>query len=150
MAVRLETGLRYGLFGLIIAAGVILLAGVLGVGFLFYKAYIPERIALSGRVMDAAGKPIPSAKISAVPIPVHLDYSEDPINTGAIVYSATCDSTGHFRLDCVIVSGGVKEGMWTQGYDIQATAPGYQLKAVPFRRTSTQKGDITLPDIVLK
>ncbi|NLH16692.1 MAG: carboxypeptidase regulatory-like domain-containing protein, partial [Phycisphaerae bacterium] len=73
---------------------------------------MPERMTLSGRVIDASGKPIPLAKVTAAPIPVHLDFSEDPIETGATAYSVTCNQSGQFRLERVIVSGGVKEGMW--------------------------------------
>ena len=146
---RWNTGFRYGVFGFIIVIGIILLAGMVGVGFLFYKAYIPDRMTLSGRVMDTAGKPIPTAKISAVPEPVRLDYIEDPIKTGAVAYSATCDSAGQFRMDRVIVSGGVKEGMWIQSYELQISAPGYRLVTLPFRRPPKQKGDMRIPDIIL-
>ncbi len=147
---RWGTGFRYGLFGFIIVIGIILLACGVGVGFLLYKAYIPERMTLSGRVTDGSGKPTPSAKISAVPIPVHLDFSEDTINTGAIVYSATCDSAGQFRLDRMIAAGGVKEGMWIQAYELQISASGYRPALIPFRRPSNQKGDMKIPDIVLE
>ena len=147
---RWGTGFRCGLFGFMITAGVILLAGLIGVGFLLYKAYIPERMTLSGRVTDGSGKPIPLAKILAVPTPVRLDYIEDPIKTGAVVYAATCDSAGQFRIDRIIVGGGVKEGMWTQPYELQATAPGYQLKTIPFQRPPKQKGDMKLQDIILE
>ena len=61
----------------VVSVGVVALAVAGFVGVLFYKAYVPERVSVTGRVTDSGGKPVKGIEVHAVPLPIHDPYSDD-------------------------------------------------------------------------
>jgi hypothetical protein len=54
----------------LVGVGVVALAVAGFVGVLFYKAYVPERVSVTGRVTDSSGQPVKGIKVHAVPLPI--------------------------------------------------------------------------------
>ncbi len=54
----------------LVSVGVVALAVTGFVGVLFYKAYVPERVSVTGRVTDSGGKPINGIEVHAVPLSI--------------------------------------------------------------------------------
>ncbi len=61
------------------------------------------------------------------------------------------DEHGRFRFKRLIASGGVKEGMWLQQYDITINARGYWSELIRVRNNCDRHMDlIKLEDFVLE
>jgi RNA polymerase sigma factor (sigma-70 family) len=97
-----------------------------------------KEMTVSGRVLDADGKPVPGARVAVIGL------AERPYR-GRIGYreyetlgSGEADKEGHFRLDCVAESA-------TRGpiRQVIASAPGHGLGWCSLPR-DTEKGDVTV------
>jgi len=112
---------------------VIAIAGF--VGLLFYKAAVPERMGIQGRIKDEREKPLSGVVVRVIPWRVHDPFGEEPVKTGAREESTVTDRNGRYRFRRLIAAGGVKEGSWVQKYDVEASAEGYAAQATTFQPT---------------
>ena len=126
---------------------------VIGIfGYFFLALAFPQRMTVTGRVTDPAGRPLKSVEVRAVPLPVYDPYSE----TGSMQpqdkeHITVTDKLGRFRFKRLIASGGVKEGMWLQEYDILVNAKGCTTQTIHVRNDFKNHKDlITLGDFVLE
>ncbi len=135
----------------LVSISIVALAVILLVGWFLLAMIFPNRMNVTGRVTDSAGRPIKAAQVHAVPLPVytpHLDHSMEPKDKPRI---AVTDENGRFRFKRLIASGGVKEGMWVQEYDIKINAEGYAPQKIHvWNDLKNHKDVIKLEDFVLK
>ena len=135
----------------LLSIGIVSLAVVFIVGWFFLVIVFPNRMNVTGRVTDSAGRPIKAVQVRAVPLPVytpHLDHSMEPKDKARI---AVTDEYGRFRFKRLIASGGAKEGMWVQEYDIKINAEGYAPQKIHvWNDLKNNKDVITLEDFVLE
>ena len=135
----------------LVGISIVALMVVLLLGWFFLAAIIPNRMNVTGRVTDSTGRPIRDAKVHAVPLDAGipgLGNSMEPQGRAKIVFT---DENGQFLLDRLIASGGVKEGMWLQEYDISIKADGYSPAHKRLRNNCDNHEDlITLGDILLE
>lgn len=135
----------------LVSISIVALAGILLVGWFLLAIIFPNRMNVTGRVTDSAGRPIKAAQVRAVPLPVYtpfLDHSMEPKDKARI---AVTDENGRFRFNRLVASGGVKEGMWVQEYDIKINAEGYVPQKIHvWNDFETHKDLITLDDVVLE
>jgi protocatechuate 3,4-dioxygenase beta subunit len=107
---------------------------------------------VTGRVTDSAGRPIKAAQVHAVPLAIFDAHSEDstkPARGKAQI--VVTDEHGRFRFKRIVASGGVKEGMWLQKYDIKINAEGYRPTKIHVQNNCDRHMDlITLEDVVLE
>lgn len=134
-----------------IVISIVVLAAIVVFGYFFLALAFPKRMSVTGRVTDIRGKPIRGVEVRAVPLPVYtpfLDHSMEPKDKEHI---AVTDENGRFRFKGLVASGGVKEGMWVQEYDIVVKAEGYGLQKSRVRNDFESHEDvITLTDFVLE
>ncbi|HIJ51769.1 MAG TPA: carboxypeptidase regulatory-like domain-containing protein [Planctomycetes bacterium] len=128
------------------------LAVILLVGWFFLAMVFPNRMNVIGRVTDSAGRPIKAVQVRAHPLAIfdaHSENSTKPARAKAqIVFT---DGDGRFRFERLIASGGVKEGMWLQEYDIIINAEGHRPEKIHLRNSCDRHMDlIKLEDIVLE
>jgi len=135
----------------LVSISIVALAVILLVGWFLLAMIFPNRMNVTGRVTDSAGRPIRAAQVRAVPLPVNtpvLEHSMEPKDKARI---AVTDENGRFRFERLIASGGVKEGMWLQEYDISIKAVGYRPALIRVRNNCDRHMDlITLEDVVLE
>jgi hypothetical protein len=132
--------------------GIIALA-VIGIfGYFFLALAFPQRMTVTGRVTDPAGRPLKAVEVRAVPLPVYDPYSEaGSMQPQDKEHITVTDKLGRFRFKRLIASGGVKEGMWMQEYDIVVKTQGYTPKIIRIRNDFEKHKDlITLGDLVLE
>jgi hypothetical protein len=112
---------------LVVAAsiGIVVLAAIGFLGLFFYKVAVPDRMGITGRVTDSAGRPIKEAQVRAVPLPIHDPYSDHSMEPREKEHTVLSDQNGRYRFKDLVASGGVKEGIWTQPYRIVVGADGY-------------------------
>jgi hypothetical protein len=135
----------------LVSVGVVALAVAGFVGVLFYKAYVPERVSVTGRVTDSGGKPIKGIEVHAVPLPIHDPYSESAMEPKDTQHTAVSDENGRYRFKGLVAAGGVKEGMWVQEYDVVVNADGFTPKEIRFRKPPrSRQAVIRLADLVLE
>jgi hypothetical protein len=120
-------------------------------GFLFYKAAVPDRVSVTGRVTDSGGKPLKGVEVRAVPLPPNLSFVEDPKPQDNRVFTAATDTNGRYRLNGLAARCGVKEGMHIQEYNIVVRADGYVPRQVHFQKPPrSRERIITGVDFVLE
>jgi hypothetical protein len=106
--------------------GIVVLVVIVIAGWFFLALVFPNRMNVTGRVTDSGGIPIKGVEVRAVPLPIHDAYSETgTMEVQGKEHTAFTDEDGRFRFKKIIASGGVKEGMWLQEYNIVVTAEGY-------------------------
>ena len=135
----------------LVSISIVALAGILLVGWFLLTMIFPNRMNVTGRVTDSAGRPIKAAQVHAFPLPINDTQSDadmmEPRGKEQIVVT---DEHGRFRFNRLIASGGVKEGMWVQEYDIKINAEGYVPQKIHlWNDFETHKELITLEDVVL-
>jgi hypothetical protein len=108
-----------------VSIGIVVLAAVGFLGLLSYKVAVPERMSITGRVTDSAGRLIKGAQVRAVPLPIHDPYSDHSVEPREKERTVFSDQNGRYRFKRLVASGGVKEGIWVQPYRIVAEANGY-------------------------
>ena len=134
-----------------ILGGMFVLAAVGIVGWFFVALAFPEKMDVAGRVTDIAGTPIKGVTVQAIPLPIPDPYSDGLVRTMGKERTAVTAVNGSYRLVGLIASGGVKEGMWVQDYDLAARADGYVSRTIRVRRPPEAKQDtITGIDFVLE
>jgi len=131
--------------------GIVALSVIGLLGYFFLALAFPERMTVTGRVTDIRGRPIRGVEVRAAPLPIHDPYSDhsmEPKDKEQIVVS---DENGRYRFGNLIASGGVKEGMWVQEYDIVANADGYAPQKIRVRKDHKSKEEaITLVDFIVE
>ncbi|HUS72471.1 MAG TPA: cellulase family glycosylhydrolase [Sedimentisphaerales bacterium] len=134
-----------------VVIGIVAVAVIGVVGYFFLALAFPRRMSVTGRVTDIKGKPIRRVEVRAVPLPVytpHLDHSMEAKDKEHI---AVTDENGRYLFKRLVASGGVKEGMWVQEYDIVANAEGYAPQKIRvWNDFETHEDIITLTDFVLE
>ncbi len=128
------------------------LAVILIAGWFILALVFPNRMNVTGRVTDKAGKPMMGVEVRAVPLPIYDGYSEaGTMEAQGKEHTAFTDEDGRFRFKRIIASGGVKEGMWLQEYDIQVEAEGYKFQTIRLRNNCDRHQDvINLADVTLE
>jgi hypothetical protein len=107
----------------LVSISIVALAVILLVGWFLLAMIIPNRMNVTGRITDIAGRPIRAAQVHAVPLAIFDAHSEDSTKPArGKAQTVVTDEHGRFRLERLIASGGVKEGMWLQEYDISIKA----------------------------
>lgn len=135
----------------VVVAGIIALAVIGVLGYFFLALAFPERMSVTGRVTDIRGQPIRGVEVRAVPLPVYTPYLDHSMEPKDKEHIAVTDENGRYRFKGLVASGGVKEGMWVQEYDIVANADGYAPKKIRVRNDfETHEDVITLTDFVLE
>jgi hypothetical protein len=132
--------------------GIVGLAIIFVAGWFFFALVFPNRMNVTGRVTDRAGKPIMGAEVRAVPLPVYDAYSESgTMEAQGKEQISVTDEDGRFRFQRLIASGGVKEGMWLQEYDIHVDAEGYRFQIIRLQNSCDRhKNVINLSNVVLE
>jgi len=135
----------------LVGVGVVALVITGFIGVLFYRAYVPERVSVIGRVTDSGGKPVKGIHVHAVPLPIHDPYSESAMEPKDTQHTTVSDENGRYRFKGLVAAGGVKEGMWVQEYDIVVSADGFAPKEIRFRRRPESRENVVrLADLVLE
>ena len=132
--------------------GIVILA-VIGIfGYFFFALAFPQRMTVTGRVTDAKGRPLKAVEVRAVPLPVYDPYSEPgSMQPQDKEHITVTDNHGCFRFRRLIASGGVKEGMWLQEYDIVVKAQDCTTQIIHVRNNlDNHRNLITLGDFVLE
>jgi hypothetical protein len=136
----------------LVGISIVALAVILLVGWFLLAMIFPNRMNVTGRVTDSAGRPIRAAQVHAHPLAIfdaHSENSTRPARGKAQI--VVTDEQGRFRFERLIASGGVKEGMWLQEYDISIKADGYSPAMIRLHNSCDRHKDlITLEDIVLE
>jgi hypothetical protein len=132
--------------------GIVGLLVILIAGWFFLALVFPNRMNVTGRVTDSGGKPMKGVEVRAVPLPIYDAYLEaGTMEAQGKEHTAFTDGDGRFRFKRIIASGGVKEGMWLQEYDIQMETEGYRLQTIRLRNDCDRhKYVIMLGDFVLE
>ncbi|MDH4239802.1 MAG: carboxypeptidase-like regulatory domain-containing protein [Phycisphaerae bacterium] len=135
-----------------VSIGIVVLAVIVVIGYFFVALAFPNRMSVIGRVTDSGGRPIKGVEVRAVPLPIHDAYSEaGTMEAQGKEHTAFTDDDGCFRLKRIIASGGVKEGMWLQEYNIMVTAEGYRPQIIRVRNDYDRHKDVIMPgDFVLE
>jgi len=121
---------------------VLVVIGLLG--YFFLALAFPER-------MDNTGKPITVADVRAAPLPIYDPYGDGPAKIKDKEHRTVTDENGRYLFERLVASGGVKEGMWVQEYDIVVNADGYKPQKIHVRKTPKSRQDITtVVDFVLE
>jgi hypothetical protein len=136
----------------LVSISIVALAVILLVGWFLVAVIIPNRMNVTGRVTDSAGRPIKAARVHAVPLPIFDAHSEDSTKPArGKAQTVFTDEHGRFRFERLIASGGVKEGMWLQEYDISIKAKGYRHAKIRVHNSCDRHKDlISLEDVVLE
>jgi len=136
----------------IVSISIAALAVILLVGWFLMAMIIPNRMNVTGRVTDSAGRPIKAAQVCADPLAIFDAHSEESTKPArGKEQTVFTDGDGRFRFERLVASGGVKEGMWLQEYDIRIKAEGYRPALIRVRNNCDRHKDlITLEDIVLE
>jgi len=135
----------------LVIASIVALAFIVVIGYFFLALAFPNRMTVKGRVIDSAGKPIKSVEVRAIPLPIHVHFSEASMEPQDKEHKVFTDENGRYRFKRLIASGGVKEGMWVQQYDIIVNAEGYIHQKIRVRNDfKSHKDVITLTDFVLE
>ena len=99
--------------------------GVLGVaGYFIYHCVVPERMDISGRVIDGRGAGVKGIEVRAVPLPLDDPYSDSEMEPQDVEHTVISGEGGRFRFKNLVASVGVKEGRCMQGYHIVACSEG--------------------------
>ncbi len=132
--------------------GIVGLVVILVAGWFFLALVFPNRMNVTGRVTDRAGKPMMGVEVRAVPLPIYDAYSESgTMEAQGKEQISVTDEDGRFRFQRLVASGGVKEGMWLQEYDIHLEAEGYRFQIIRLRNNCDRHQDIiNLSDVVLE
>ena len=149
----MKAGLLLKIVGVLalVAISIVALMVVLLLGWFFLAAIIPNRMNVTGRVTDSAGRPIRAAQVHAVPLDASIPGMGNSMEAKGKEQIVFTDEQGRFRLERLIASGGVKEGMWLQEYDITIKADGYSPAHKRIRNSCDRHEDlIKLEDIVLQ
>lgn len=134
-----------------VCMGIVALAVIVVFGYFFLALAFPRRMNVAGRVIDSGGKPIKGIEVRAVPLPIHDPYVDHEIEPQDKEHITITDENGRFRFKRLIASGGVKEGMWLQEYNIIVTAEGYRPQIIRVRNYFEKHEDvIMLGDFVLE
>ncbi len=136
----------------LVSISIVALAVILLVGWFLLAMIFPNRMNVTGRVTDSAGRPIKAAQVHAVPLAIFDAHSEDSTKPArGKEQIVVTEEHGRFRFKRLIASGGVKEGMWLQEYDIKINAEGYSPAKIHVRNSCDRHMDlITLDDVVLE
>lgn len=136
------------LVGICIVGLLVILIG----GWFFLALVFPNRMNVTGRVTDSGGKPMKGVEVRAVPLPIYDAYLEaGTMEAQGKEHTAFTDDDGRFQFKGIIASGGVKEGMWLQEYNIMVTAVGYRPQTIRLRNDCDRHKDvIMLGDFVLE
>ena len=108
----------------LVSISIVALAAILLVGWFILTIIFPNRMNLTCRVTDSAGRPIKAAQVHAVPLAIFDAHSEDstkPARGKARI--VVTDENGRFRFKILIASGGVKEGNVAAGIRYQDKCP---------------------------
>lgn len=131
--------------------GLIVLAAIAIFASIFLALVFPDRMTVTGRVTDSAGKPIKAVEVLAVPLPVPDHYSDGLVETKAKEQRTISDENGRYLFEDIIASGGVKEGMWIQQYDIVVNADGCAQQSIRVSKNpKSPENVVTLADFVLE
>jgi len=134
-----------------VSVGIVALAAVGFLGLLFYKVAVPERMSVTGRVTDSAGRPLKGVEVRAVPLPIHDPYSDHSMEPREKEHTVLSDENGHYRFKGLIASGSVKEGIWVQPYRIVADVDGYVPQTTRVgRHPDSRENVIAAVDFVLE
>ena len=135
-----------------VSIGIVALAVIVMLGYFFVALAFPNRMSVIGRVTDSGGRPIKGVGVRAVPLPIYDAYSEaGTMEAQGKEHTAFTDEDGRFRFKRLIASGGVKEGMWLQEYDIHVEAEGYMPRTIRLRNDCDRHKDvIMIGDFVLE
>ena len=124
---------------------------VVGLFGYFLIAALPDKMIVMGRVTDSGGNPIKGVKVHAVPLPIRVSFLEESMEPQDKEHITVTDEHGRYRFKGLIASGGVKEGIWIQEYDIVASADSYSSKKIHVHKDLESKEDvITLMDFILE
>ncbi len=136
----------------LVSISIVALAVILLVGWFLLAMIFPNRMNVTGRVTDSAGRPIKAAQVHAVPLAIFDAHSEESTKPArGKEQIVVTDEQGRFRFKRLIASGGVKEGMWLQQYDITINARGYWPELIRVRNNCDRHMDlITLDDVALE
>ena len=136
----------------LVSISIVALAGILLVGWFLLAMIFPNRMNVTGRVTDSAGRPIKAAQVHAHPLAIFDAHSEESTKPArAKEQTVFTDEHGRFRFERLIASGGVKEGMWVQEYDIKINAEGYVPQKIHvWNDLKNHKDVIKLEDFVLE
>ena len=134
--------------GVLACLGVVAVIGV--AGYFVYHCIVPEKMDITGRVVDSSGEPVKGIEVHAVPLPLNDPYSDidmEPQDTERTVIS---DENGRYRFKGLVASVGVKEGRCMQGYDIVARARGRSSAALrACKHPDDRRSVIELGDLVI-
>jgi hypothetical protein len=141
-----------GIFAVtLVFMGIVALAVIVVIGYFFLALVFPRRMNVTGRVIDSGGKPIKGIEVRAIPLPIHDPFVDHEIEPKDKEHITITDENGRFRFKRLIASGGVKEGMWLQEYNIVVTAEGYRPQTIRVRNYFEKHQDvIILGDFVLE
>lgn len=135
----------------LVSPGVVALAVTGFVGVFFYKAYVPERMSVTGRVTDSGGKPVKGVEVHAVALPIHDPYSDSVMEPQDTEHTVISDENGRYRFKRLVASVGIKEGRCMQGYDIVACAQGRYSPVIHLcKHPDDRSSVIELADLVLE
>lgn len=135
-----------------VGIGIVGLLVIVIAGWFFLALVFPNRMNVTGRVTDVGGKPIKGVEVRAVPLPIYDAYSEaGTMETQGKKHTAFTDDDGRFQFKRIIASGGVKEGMRLQEYNIYVEAEGYRPQIIRLRNDCDRHKDvIMLGDLILE
>ena len=125
---------------------------VIGVaGYFIYHLAVPEKMDITGRVVDGGGRPLKGVEVCAVPLPLQDPYSDSERKPQDTRHTVISDENGRYRFKRLVASVGVKEGMCMQGYNITARAEGRSSAVVrACKHPDDRRNVITLDDLVLE
>lgn len=135
-----------------VGIGIVGLLVIVIAGWFFLALVFPNRMNVTGRVTDSGGKPIKGVEVRAVPLPIYDAYSEaGTMEAQGKKHTAFTDDDGLFQFKRIIASGGVKEGMWLQEYNIHVEVEGYRPQTIRLRNDCDRHKDvIMLGDLILE
>ncbi|MHC4640685.1 MAG: carboxypeptidase-like regulatory domain-containing protein [Planctomycetota bacterium] len=136
----------------LVGMGIVALAVIVALGYFFIALVFPNRMMVIGRVTDTSGRSMKGVEVRAVPLPVYDAYPEEgPWEARDTEHTVMTDENGRYEFKRLIASGGLKEGMWLQEYDIVATAEGYRPQTIRVRNNCDRHKDIIeLSDFILE
>jgi len=135
-----------------VCIGIVALAVVGIVGYFFLALAFPRRMNVTGSVTDSGGIPMQRVEVRAVPLAEYDAHREDCLTEPRDKkHIAVTDENGRYQFKRLVASGGVKEGMWVQEYDIKVKAEGYKTQTIRVRNDFEKHEDvIKLADFVLE
>lgn len=142
----------FKIIGLIAGAviGLAALAVIAVVAYFIYGLAVPEKMDITGRVMDSRGQPVEGIKVRAVPLSLHDPYSDSAKDPQDTEHTAISDENGRYRFKRLVASVGVKEDRCMQGYDITACRESWS--SAPIRackHPDDRSGVIELADLII-